>query len=150
VLFGVFGIAFAIDKPWPNSSKELGTESSSTVKQPVAPSLATQPHGTQLPLVVPIQSIPNPSRQTDNLSPARSGPDDLAAFPTTNGAAHPIPIPPCAQGQQSVRLRNGARIEPDGEASGLSELSVSNGTRSDAAIRLVNGPCCSRALPSIP
>jgi len=50
-----------------------------------------------------------------------------------------IPIPPCAQGQQADRLQTGARIEPDGDTSGLSELSIGNGTRSDAAVRLVNG-----------
>jgi len=139
VLFGVFGIAVALDRLWPDSSKKLGAESSSTLKQSVAQSPTTQPHDIQAPLVEPTPPIPNPWRQSGDSSQAPSSSGDSAAFPTTNGAAHPIPIPPCAQGQQAERLQTGARIESDEEASGLSELSVSNGTRSDAAVRLANG-----------
>jgi hypothetical protein len=145
VLFGVFGIAVALDKLWPDSSSKLGAESSPIVKQSVAPSPSTQPRDFQSSQVEPTPPNRNPWGQNVNLPPAPSSPDDGPAFPTTNGAAHPIPIPPCARGQQAERLATGARIEPDGEASGLSELSVSNGTRSDAAVRLVNGSSGSTA-----
>jgi hypothetical protein len=139
VLLGVFGIAVVLDRLWPDSPSKSGAESPSTPKQSVAPSLTAQPHDIQPPLIEPNPPIPNPWRTSGNLAPAQPSPDNLASFPATNGAAHPIPIPPCAQGQQAERLHTGARIEPDGEASGLSELSVSNGTRSDAAVRLVDG-----------
>jgi hypothetical protein len=139
VLLGVSGIAVALNRLWPDSPSKIGAESSSTPKQSVAPSLTAQPHDILPPLIEPNPPIPNPWRTSGILAPAQPSPDNLASFPATNGAAHPIPIPPCAQGQQAERLHTGARIEPDGEASGLSELSVSNGTRSDAAVRLVDG-----------
>ena len=84
VLFGVFGIGVALDRLWPDSSEKLGTESSSTVKQPVAPSPTTQPQDSQPSLVVPIPPISNASHQRDYLSSAPSSPDDVAAPPTTS------------------------------------------------------------------
>lgn len=139
VLLGVVGIAVVLNRLWPDSSKKMSVESSSTPKMSVAPSPTAQPHDIQPPLLEPTPPNPNPWRQSGNLPTVLSSPDNAAPFPTTNQADQQLTISPCAQGQQVERLLTGARIEPDGEASGLSELSVSNGTRSDAAVRLVNG-----------
>jgi hypothetical protein len=138
VLFGVFGIAAAIDRLWPDSSKKLGTESASTVKQPVAPSPTPQPHDFQQPLVQPTPPIPNPWRQSGNLPTAPSSSDDASPFTTTNQANQELPIPPCARDQEAERLRTGTRLKPDQESSGASKLRIKNGTQRDAAVRLVD------------
>ena len=65
-------------------------------------------------------------------------PFETVTPPSKDASAQPAGVPLCAQGQKAVRLPTGTRIEPDVEVSGPSELTVSNGTRSDAAVRLVN------------
>jgi hypothetical protein len=61
----------------------------------------------------------------------------LRSLDSKNRGSQATVIAACAQGQQFERLATGARIEPDGEATGPSELTVSNGTARDAAVRLV-------------
>jgi hypothetical protein len=136
VLLGVFGIAVALDRLWPDSSKKMSVESSSTLKQSVAPSPTLQPHDIQLPLVEPTPPITNPWRQSGNLAPAQPSPNDFA-FPSTNGEVRQFPIPLCAQGQQVERPQTGTRIEPDQGTSGSSKLAINNGTQKEAVIRLV-------------
>ena len=84
VLLGVSGIAVALSRLWPDSPRKIGAESSSSL---VTPSLTTQPYDIQLPSVEPTPPIPNPWRQSGNLPPAPSGPDNLASFPTANTEA---------------------------------------------------------------
>jgi hypothetical protein len=136
VVLGVIGIAVAVDKLWPDSSKKSGAESSPTVKQSVAPFPSSQPQDIQLPVVEPISPISNPWRQGGNLAPTEPSHKDLA-FPTTNGEPWQIPISPCAQGQQVERPQTGTRIEADQGTSGSSKLTISNGTQRDAVVRLL-------------
>ena len=138
VVFGVFGIAVALDKLWPDSPSKPGVESSATVAQPVAPTATTQSHDIQLPVVEPSPVIPNLLRQNATLPPAQSSSDDLASLSTTNGEVQQIPISPCARGQQVERPQTGMRIEPDEGGSGESQLKISNGTDRDAAVRLLS------------
>jgi hypothetical protein len=137
VLFGVFGIAVALDRLLPDSSKKSGAESSSTVEQSVVPSRTSQPQGIPPPVVEPTPPISNPWRQSGNVPPARSNPGDVAPFPTMNQSDQQMPIRPCARDQQVDRPRTGTRLEPDEESSGVSKLRIKNGTQRDAAIRLV-------------
>src|ERR1017187_7058346 len=103
VLFGVLGIAVALDRLWPDSPNKLGAESSSSVKQSVSPSTTPQPHDIQPPLVEPTPPIPNPWRQSGNLLPAPSSPVDITPFPTMNQTDQQMPIPSCARDQQKER-----------------------------------------------
>lgn len=82
VVFGVFGIAVALDRLWTDSPKKGGVESPSTQKHSVVPSPTAQPHDIESPLVEPSPPIPNPWRQSGNLAPAQSSPDDFA-LPST-------------------------------------------------------------------
>lgn len=138
VLFEVFGIAVALDRLWPDSWTKLGAESSSIVKQSVAPSTTTQPHDIQPPLVESTPPIPNPWGQSGNLLPAPSSPVNPTPFPTMNQTDQQMPIPSCARDQQKERPRTGTRITPDEEISGASKIRIMNGTQRDAAIRLVD------------
>jgi hypothetical protein len=52
-------------------------------------------------------------------------------------AAPPV-VPPCAQGQEAERPLTGHRVEPDAGVGGHSQLEISNGTRYDAAVRLLD------------
>lgn len=95
-------------------------------RRDVVPSASNQASATQLA----------PNSQV-NVSEPSLNPFETVPSPPKDDADQLAIVPPCAQGQQAVRLPTGTRIEPDGEASGPSELSVSNGTTSDAAVRLV-------------
>jgi hypothetical protein len=138
VVFGVFGIAVALDKLWPDPSSKLREESSSIVKQSVAPSTTTQPHDIQPPLVKSTPPMPNPWRQSGNLLPTPPSPANPTLFPTMNQAVQQMPVPSCARDQQKERPRTGTRITPDEEISGASKIRIKNGTQRDAAIRLVD------------
>ena len=110
---------------------------------PIGEQYATPPPTEQPNEIVPSASNPAPAMQLvpnsrANPSEPSFNPFENVASPTKDVGDQPAAAPPCAQSQQAVRLPTGTRIEPDGEASGPSELTVSNGTESDAVVRLVN------------
>ncbi len=70
--------------------------------------------------------------------PASAIPRNDAPFPTTEGAAKPIPLPMCARDQQVMRLPTGTKIESEEGVSGPCKLKIRNGTSHDAAVRIVN------------
>jgi len=112
---------------------------------PAAPPAAAEQYATSPPTEQRKQVAPSASTPLMQLRPdsrANSSQPSLNPFenvvsPTKDDADQRAVVPPCAQGQQPVRLPTGTRIEPDGDTSGPSELTVSNGTTSDAAVRLV-------------
>jgi hypothetical protein len=101
----------------------------------------------------PIQSepaplaTPGPAKATDNpisqATPGVNPPSGLELVPPTNVEPLVIQrrplIPPCAEGQTPVRPRTGATLGHAHESlDGLSELKITNGRESDAAVRLVD------------
>ena len=48
------------------------------------------------------------------------------------------PPPPCAEGREPSRLPTGARIEPDGEMSGQSNIRIMNASAHDVVVRLAD------------
>lgn len=79
-----------------------------------------------------------PSAATAQTPPTHAGPGNLGVVQSSNSAGQPMPLPPCAQNQQVVRLPTGAKIEPGEGASGPCKLKISNGTSHDAAVRVVD------------
>ena len=132
-----FVVVLILVEQSPGPSTEVSSGPSPSTEQAATPPPTPPAQEIEPSRLKPLPPIPRSSRSSGKSPPAPARPDDVAVLPATRRAVRSIRIPPCAQGQQVERLPTGARIEPDEGASGFCELRTSNGSRRDAAVRLV-------------
>jgi hypothetical protein len=107
---------------WPNNPPSDSSQIQSSGPNPAVGEASPEP-SSGVPAPTPVKPRPN-------VKP-------LQAKPVLEG--NPLgALPPCAQGSQPSRLRTGERIEPDGGASGASDIRVMNAGGLDAAVKLVD------------